>query len=42
MDVPSKTRGDVTIKLNNKEKEFLTVDLEKLSTKIKPIVKTIK
>ncbi|MFJ7915509.1 MULTISPECIES: Ger(x)C family spore germination protein [unclassified Lysinibacillus] len=34
-----KTRGDVTIKLNNKEKEFLTVDLEKLSTKIKPIVK---
>ncbi|MEY9972122.1 spore germination protein KC [Lysinibacillus sp. RC46] len=34
-----KTRGDVTIKLNNKEKEYLTVDLEKLSTKIKPIVK---
>ena len=34
-----KTRGDVTIKLDNKEKEYLTVDLEKLSTKIKPIVK---
>ncbi|MGE7693896.1 Ger(x)C family spore germination protein [Lysinibacillus sp. NPDC094177] len=34
-----KTRGDVTFRLENKEKEFLTVDLEKLSTKIKPIVK---
>ncbi|MCL1694737.1 MULTISPECIES: Ger(x)C family spore germination protein [unclassified Lysinibacillus] len=34
-----KTRGDVTFKLNNKEKEFLTVDLEKLSTELKPIVK---
>ncbi|MEY9980533.1 Ger(x)C family spore germination protein [Lysinibacillus sp. RC79] len=35
----NKTRGDVTIKLDNKEKEYLTVDLEKLSTEIKPIVK---
>ncbi|MDM5248120.1 MULTISPECIES: Ger(x)C family spore germination protein [unclassified Lysinibacillus] len=34
-----KTRGDVTFKLENKEKEYLTVDLEKLSTDIKPIVK---
>jgi len=34
-----KTRGDVTFKLNNKEKEFLTVDIEKLSTELKPIVK---
>ncbi len=34
-----KTRGDVTFKLGNKEKEFLTVDLEKLSTELKPIVK---
>lgn len=34
-----KTRGDVTFKLDNKEKEYLTVDLEKLSTEIKPIVK---
>ncbi|MFF2176452.1 Ger(x)C family spore germination protein [Lysinibacillus sp. NPDC058147] len=34
-----KTRGDVTFKLDNKEKEYLTVDLEKLSTKIQPIVK---
>ncbi|KOP80100.1 spore gernimation protein [Lysinibacillus sp. FJAT-14745] len=34
-----KTRGDVTIKLDNKEKEYLSVDLEKLSTEIKPIVK---
>ncbi len=34
-----KTRGDVTFKLDNKEKEYLTVDLEKLSTTIKPIVK---
>jgi len=34
-----KTRGEVTFKLDNKEKEYLTVDLEKLSTDIKPIVK---
>lgn len=34
-----KTRGDVTFKLDNKEKEYLTVDLEKLSTTIKPIIK---
>jgi spore germination protein KC len=37
-----KTRGDVTFKLENKEKEYLTVDLEKLSTKLKPIVKNNK
>ncbi|MEB2301277.1 Ger(x)C family spore germination protein [Lysinibacillus xylanilyticus] len=36
---PKKTRGEVTFKLENKEKEYLTVDLEKLSTDIKPIVK---
>ncbi|MFE3576797.1 Ger(x)C family spore germination protein [Lysinibacillus sp. NPDC059133] len=37
-----KTRGDVTIKLDNKENDHLTVDLEKLSTEIKPIVKNNK
>jgi len=36
---PERTRGDVTFKLDNKEKEYLTVDLEKLSTEFKPIVK---
>ncbi|MGE7949010.1 Ger(x)C family spore germination protein [Lysinibacillus sp. NPDC093688] len=34
-----KTRGDVTFRLDNKEKEYLTVDLEKLSTEYKTIVK---
>ncbi len=34
---PKITRGDVTFKLDNNE--YLTVDLEKLSTTIKPIVK---
>ena len=36
---PKTTRGDVTFRLDNKEKEYLTVDLEKLSTEIKPIIK---
>ncbi|KOS60340.1 Ger(x)C family spore germination protein [Lysinibacillus agricola] len=37
---PKKTRGEVTFKLDSsKERDYLTVDLEKLSLDVKPIVK---
>lgn len=34
-----KARGDVTFKLDSKERDYLTVDLEKISIDVKPIVK---